>query len=436
MNPISRRAFTALAAPAVLRGAKTPNFLLLMTDQQTHNALSCAGNPWLKTPAMDSLGRTGTRYTSAYCAYPVCSPSRSSIFTGAMPHNTGVMSNGKAIPESMPTLGELFRKAGYQTAYGGKWHLPKSFDGMRGFDKIIGGSGQGKDMDAPLAAACETWLRAKPKEPFLLVASFMNPHDICQWIRDHEGQRPHPQLSRFPTAPRNMDVDPNEPECIQYHREQGYDLMSKAVGIASKWRAGEFREYLHDYYRMVEAVDHQIGRVLAALDAAGLAQNTFIAFCSDHGEGMGAHRWVQKASFYEESARVPLIFRGPGIPVAKTDARLCTLADILPTFCSVAGIKPPETSIGVDLTKPSTRQFIASDLRYEEAARDGRMIRTAQYKYIRFATGKNSEQLFDLESDPGETRNLATHPGAKKDLDAHRKLARTWAGQTADASFA
>ena len=152
---VTRRGFlAAAAAPAVLRGAKPPNIELIMTDQQTRDALSCASNQWVKTPAMDRLAAEGTRYTRAYCAYPVCSPSRSSVFTGVLPHAAGVMENGKPIREGLPTLGEVFSKAGYNTAYGGKWHLPKSFDGMTGFTKIAGGSALGKNMDSPLAGAC------------------------------------------------------------------------------------------------------------------------------------------------------------------------------------------------------------------------------------------------------------------------------------------
>lgn len=430
---ISRRSF--LAAPAVLRGATRPNVVLLLTDQQTHDALSCAGNRWVRTPAMDSIAARGTRYQSTYCTYPVCSPSRSSIFSGVMPHETGVLTNGKAIRQGLPTLGEVFSQAGYHTAYGGKWHLPKSFDGMTGFTKIAGGNALGEKMDTPLADATVEWIGKKPKDPFFLVSSFMNPHDVCDWIRRHEGRRDHPNLAAFPDAPRNLDVDPNEPECIQYHRSQGYDLMSQAVGIAAKWRAEEFRHYLHDYYRMVEQVDREIGRVLAALADSGLLQNTIIAFCSDHGEGMGAHRWAQKASFYEESARVPLILAGPGIAAGKVDRKLASLEDLMPTLCGLAGVKAPDSCTGTHLQK-SNRQHVISQLRYGDETRDGRMLRTRQFKYVVFRSGKNPEQFFDLQRDPGETRNLIANNEFQKDVAAHRKLIQQWAKRTADPFFA
>ncbi len=440
MQPLTRRALLAGAgAPFVRAAVDRPNLLLIMTDQQTHDAMSCAGNPWLKTPAMDSLAAGGVRFAQCYTPYPVCSPARSSVFTSRMPHETGVRVNGKAIRSGMPTMGEIFRDAGYETVYGGKWHLPRSFDGMTAFTCLIGGSSQGKDMDEPLATACAQWLRSKPRQPFLMVASFMNPHDICQWIRDHKGRREHPNLDQYPPAPLNMAVDPDEPEFVRYHRTQGIDKMSEGVGIAAEWRVEEFRHYLHDYYRMVEAVDRQIGRLLAALRETGLDRNTWVIFTSDHGEGMGAHRWVQKASFYDESVRVPFLVSGPGIRRGGAVDResLVSLVDILPSFCDLAGVPAPSPVRGASLRgaldgKPLNREFVVSELRYGDEKHEGRMVRTARFKYIVFNGGQHPEQFFDRETDPGEIRNLARDPDYAKPLAAHRAILRQWIQTTED----
>jgi arylsulfatase A-like enzyme len=440
---MQRRQFLELAAATPLPAAaasqaasaggqrqKRPNILLILTDQQSHTAWSGARNPWLATPAMDSLADAGTVFEEAYCSYPVCSPSRASIFTSRLPHETGVMENGKAITAGLPTMGEIFRAAGYRTAYGGKWHLPKAFDGMTGFDKIAGGHALGAKMDTPLADACVEWLRTsgKGETPFLLVASFMNPHDICDWIRQHPGAREHAGRFRYPPAPGNQCVDPEEPTAIQYHRTAGYDLMSKAVGIASEWMRDDFRQYLHDYYRMVEAVDKEIGRVVKALKDARLDGDTLIAFASDHGEGMGAHRWVQKAGFWEETAHVPLMFSGAGVKRGVRSRSLVTLMDILPTFCDYAGIEAPPDFRGRSLrpdleggTVPA-REFVTSHLRFETAEREGRMLRTERYKYIVHNTGSRAELLFDLLTDPGESRNLAVEAGSREVLLRHREL--------------
>lgn len=440
---LNRRSFlqTGAAAAGAARSfaaVDRPNFLLIITDQQTHNAMSCAANPWLKTPAMDSLAARGTRFSNAYCTYPVCSPSRGSIFTGRMPHETGVRVNGRAIVSGIPTLGEIFRDAGYETVYGGKWHLPQSFDGMTGFTRLIGGHGLGAKMDQPLADASAAWLRQKPRQPFLHVASFMNPHDICDWIRRHPGSRRHEDPDRFPPAPGNMAVDPLEPEAIQFHRRSGYDLMSQAVGIASSWRRDDIRHYLHDYFRMVEDVDRCVGLVLGALREADLERNTIVAFISDHGEGMGAHLWAQKASFYEESSRIPLIMAGPGIQGGRADyTSLASLADLLPTFCGYAGLSIPAAVRGVSL-RPALegghlpRTFVAGELLYQDSTREGRMIRTARHKYVVFNGGARPEQLFDLDADPGEVLNLAARPEGQAELDRHRAILRAWIRETKD----
>ena len=132
---------------------------------------------------MDSVVADGVSFTESYCTYPVCSPARSSLMTGLMPHETGVMKNGEAIRGGILNLGEHFQVHGYKTYYAGKWHLPGGFGDPPGFEKLIGGHTLGAHMDEPLATKCVEFMHQGPAEPFLLVASFMNPHDVCHWIR-------------------------------------------------------------------------------------------------------------------------------------------------------------------------------------------------------------------------------------------------------------
>jgi arylsulfatase A-like enzyme len=142
-----------------------------------------------------------------------------------------------------------------------------------------------------------------------------------------------------------------------------------------------------------------------------------VAFASDHGEGMGAHRWVQKAAFYEESVRVPLVFSAPFLPRrnVKDFASLASLIDIFPTFCDMAGIQAPaglkgaSLSPAIELGQPLARRFAVSEQgHYGGPEREGRMLRTAGYKYVAYNGGERPEMLFDLAADPGETRNLVT----------------------------
>ena len=411
-----------------------------MTDQQSNSALGANGNPYLKTPAMDSLVAEGVTFQQSYCTYPVCSPARSSIMTGRMPHETGVRQNGEAIVEGMVTMGEHFRANGYETHYAGKWHIPEGFGKPPGFNHLIGGHSLGANMDEPLATECVRFLTGSPSKPFLLVASFMNPHDVCHWIRGHEGSRAYESTAGFPPAPGNLWRDPEEPEYIQYHRTANYGRMSNSLHISKEWKADDFRHYLHDYYRLVEDVDRQIGRVLSALRFRGLADNTLVVLTSDHGEGLGAHRWTQKAAFWEETARVPLIVAGKGVKRKGVvdDRSLVSGMDVLPTMCDYSGIPAPEAVRGRSL-RPAlegngwNRPYVVSELSHLGSPdRQGRMLRTERYKYIVFNGGARPEQLFDLQLDPGEVHNLARTENGQKPLLDHRKLLSQWVEETHD----
>jgi len=216
-------------------------------------------------PFHGPAGRGGVSFLESYCVYPLCSPSRGSLFTGRMPHETGVRNNGRPIVAGIPTLGDHFREHGYKTVYAGKWHVPASFKDPVGFEQIYGGNALGANMDEPTAAACIRFLQEKPQQPFLLVASFMNPHDVCSWIRAHPAAVPTRARLTSARAAEHA-VDPEEPEYIQYHRSDSQNLMGQAVTIASQWNADDFRFYLHDYYRLVEDVDRQIGRLFGVLE--------------------------------------------------------------------------------------------------------------------------------------------------------------------------
>ena len=164
--------------------AKRPNVLLITTDQQQVTATSAAGNPWLKTPHMDSIAAHGVYFTKSYCAFPLCSPSRSALHTGRTPHEIKVDRNSVPIDPAMPLSGQVFRAAGYDTGYAGKWHMPNPYpsDGIAGFEVLNQTTRQGKlahDVDEATMNAAIEFLKRKHDKPFYLVVSFINPHDIC-----------------------------------------------------------------------------------------------------------------------------------------------------------------------------------------------------------------------------------------------------------------
>jgi len=432
-----------LAARA--RDTRRPNVLFIMTDQQTLRAMSAYGNRHLHTPNMDSIAATGVRFEKSYCTAPVCGPARSSLVTSCMPHVTGVNVNGQKPDPAIANMGEVFREAGYVTAWAGKWHLPESYPktSIPGFEYLHVPAGTkfrlGQETDGPVTDEAVRFLGTRHERPFLLAVSLHNPHDICWWVR--EEPQPHDDASGLPPLPANFEIDPDEPPFIAECRVR--TTYGQENIYTRQWDRTQWRAYLRQYYRYTEEVDGHVGRILQALRQRGLEEDTLVVFSSDHGEGAAGHRWVVKLMLYEEPAAVPLVVSWKGVtPAGRADSThlVCGL-DVLPTMCDYAGVPPRGSFAGMSLRplieRPERpgRDFVVTELQPdpEHMDRKGRMLRTGRYKYVVFSHGQNREMLFDLESDPGETANLARRPAAKAELDRHRSLLRQWADRTGDA---
>ncbi len=438
-----------------------PNILFIMTDQQHAGMMSCMGNPWLKTPALDGLAASGVRFERAYVSNPVCMPSRFSLQTGRMPSAIGLGTNDDT-PKPLLTdamreesLGPLFSRAGYEVAYSGKVHLPKSMTdvGVLGYRNLTPNSRQ------ELADACAAFLREKHERPFLLFASFINPHDICYMaINDFRRSQNTPpfgnvdsktveavldqarnsgDLAGFvekycPPVPENYDVPGGEPDCI---KTAYVDAVPFRAFAREHWTAMDWRLHRWAYCRLMEQVDREIGQVLDALRDAGLEEDTLVVFTSDHGDMDASHRLEHKSVLYEEAVHVPMILSYKGaIPEGKAERRhlVHNGLDLLPTLCDFAGIEPPEGLSGRSLRPLATgrpaswRDFVVSE------SQNGRMLRTDRYKYCVYDSGQHRELLTDCRADAGEMRNLAEDPGAKRILEEHRARLRQWVARVGD----
>jgi len=409
---------------------KPKNILLIFTDQQHIDTITAGGCRHVRTPALDRLKNSGLSFAQSYSSNPLCSPARSAVFTGRTSSECAVYINGRPIRTEIPNLGQWFSEhTDYEMFYAGKWHLPRTYtSNIPGFKVIntgIGGSGY--LCDAIVSNACKGFLRNRSKsKPFLLVASFLQPHDICEWLRlnmNNPGKIRYPELANeLPELPDNFEFDENEPNQIRRMRLGNEPFKGK-------WDKEQWRYYRWSYYRNIEHVDAEIGCVLQALENFGSAKDTLVVLTSDHGEGMGHHQMVRKNSFYDESARVPLLFSWPGhIKENKTNtAHLTSGLDIVPTLCDYARIKPPANMRGMNLRailegeEGSRRDFIVSEVR----SNTGRMARTQQWKYVSYK-GDTVEQLFDMKNDPGETKNLAAISRYASILAEHRKLLKDW----------
>lgn len=429
---------------------KQPNILFIFTDQQSASMMSCTGNRYVRTPAMDSLAAEGVRFPRTYCTNPVCTPSRFSLFTGRLPSEIGLRNNDHRHIEAIPAhimqqgLGWVLRRAGYETAYAGKVHFPKMAPEDLGFATIC------TDERDELAEACARFVSQTHERPFCLVASFINPHDICYMaIRDFaETEQEHRLLAKgavelatldealrlpegmseeaffaecCPPLPPNFAVQVDEPEAIgRMQARSPFKRKARERYDERRWRLHRWA-----YARLTERVDAQIGKVLAALRASGQAENTLVVFTSDHGDMDAAHRMEHKTAFYEEAARVPLLIAWPGVTAAGVvDAHLVSNGlDLLPTLCAYAGAEPPGNVAGLSLRPlaegdppPVWRQALPVE------SEMGRMIVTERYKYMLYDDGMQREQLIDLVADPGEMRNAAADPEQRVRLESLRAL--------------
>jgi len=431
---VGGRALAAAAATAPTRAARVkPNFLFIICDQLGLDAIAAHGGKDAATPNLDRLVARGTTFIQSHSTNPVCSPARSSLMTGCMPVETGVISNGRPIHPSRLNMGQWLGRHGYETVYCGKWHLPGAYSTkMPGFTVLPAGRGareQGDLIDAAVSRTCEAYLRGRSGEkPFLLVTSLLQPHDICYWGQAMPKDRdfvpealPFSQLAgRLPELPPNHKVRPKAPAALE---------RAKFTRFVSD---EQWQYYLYVYSRQVEMLDSYVGRVLDALEASGRAAGTIVVFTSDHGDGRGRHTHVSKWYPYEEAVKVPMIVSCPGrIAEGLRDAsHLVSGLDVMSTFCDYAGVDSPPQARGRSLRpllekkgNVPWREFVGSEFRI-----GGRVIRTGQYKYVHYK-GDPVEQLFDMKADPWETKNLYDDSSFTGVLTDHRRLLKEWQSQ-------
>ncbi len=433
-----------------------PNILLIVTDQQSFNTISAhatqfPGSVYSSTPNIDRLVRSGVSFTRAYCANPVSVPSRFSLFSGEYGGQYGVRENQS--PEADETairriqqeqaLGVVFRKAGYQTFYGGKVHLPfaASSGGSKfaapvayGFDNYFTDNereGLGLAVAGLINEQAAAWTlarnsKAAPK-PFLMVASFLNPHDICL----ESSTNLSPEVADDPKDPEKVAtirmmrerlaaIDPevflrdHAPALpLNDAKPQDYPDTKCSRKRFLNYPDTYWRQYRWIYGQLVSLVDSHIGKVLDALDAHPvLKENTLIVFTSDHGEMQGAHGAVTKSLPFEECQRVPFIFAGWNLPAnTLVDRLVCNGVDLLPTLCDIAGIKVPEGVDGVSLAslvkgeEPSKAILEREYLYFESETFVA--VRQADYKLTHFDLDGKYSFLVDLAKDGGEMKNVA-----------------------------
>ena len=307
-------------------------------------------------------------------------------------------------------------------------------------------------IDADITSRATAFIQKTREKPFLLVTSFVDPHNICEWARGEElpdgAVGEPPPADQCPPAVDNLAPMKDETDTMLLMRQsfQANRLFPVGNFDEKKWR-----QYRWAYFRMIEKVDAYIGTILDALRTSGQLENTIVVFTCDHGDMQGAHGWNQKTVLYDGSSRVPLIISVPGMKNSRTCDRLVnTGIDLLPTLCNLAGVEIPNGLPGMSLKAsvekndvPDPREYVVSQNKMiqgspidgQKPEPAGRMVRSKRFKYCVFDYGKRRESLVDMENDPGEMVNLAEKKEYRQELERHRQYLAEWCRKNND-SFA
>jgi len=451
---------------------KPPNIVFIISDQLNIDAIAhykehfkdlAYGGHWVKTPNLDRLAQEGYSFIESQSCDPVCSPSRSCIFTGRMAIETGVVHNNIGIAKDVPNTGQWFEAhSNYRRIYCGKWHIGGHWNYPRvsgprrppGWEVLpVGGSGVGIYADPQVADSASAFIANDHGDtPYLLVASLMNPHDICYFATNLDGKRSTPEDDIYHLGDKRPILPPN----FHYHFSEEPPGMGPYHGFHGE---AQWRNYMYDYYRMVEQVDEHVGRIMNAVRARN--EDTVVVFTADHGEGLARHHRIEKWHPFQSSEKVPFIVWGPKrvkAGVLDTEHMTCNV-DIISTFCDYAGIEPPPLARGF-----SVRPIVdiggegVSNWRHElytEWQITGRTIRTKRYKwamrykysgnfhkpFVRKSDGAHTQfvpghgedyveypgqLLFDMENDPWELNNLVTDSKYASVIEQHRRILREW----------
>jgi arylsulfatase A-like enzyme len=456
-----------------------PNILLIHSDQHRYDCLGVTGHPLVQTPHLDRMAADGALFTHAFTPTPNCSPARNSLLTGQWSFQHGVITAAEGDEASRGprpdavTFSRLLAEQGWYLGYVGKWRVDAvrlPTDRQFGFHDFVPEEAYADwRRDAGIAPAFE-WPTGEQRPTSERILDFfagrVDPHveperSRLAWGADHvislleRRPRDRPFCLRWdPSGPHLPNVVP-EPYASLYSPAEiepwpGFDdpligkpyiqAQQRRTWAVEDWTWSDWSRVVGRYLGEISLLDAQIGRILAALEDSGAADDTLVVYTADHGDLCGSHgMWDKHYVLYDDVVRVPLIARWPSRITAGTvhSGFVSHELDLASSFLSVAGIEPPDSFAGTSLID----QLASSALTREDIitvdhgpAQFGlysqRMLRERRWKYIWNLTGE--DELYDLEHDPGELHNLARDPTARPELDRLRLRLLQWLRQIAD----
>ncbi len=450
---------TALSAQKIPKPSarKRPNLIYVFADQLRFSSCGYAGDSFARTPNIDRMAAEGCNFSQAISSTPVCAPYRASLMTGKYQSSTGMVINELRLSPEHECFGDALTKAGYQTAYIGKWHMWANEEGHHNLIK------NGFTPPGAYRLGFDGyWAAYNFNAHYQHAPYFLNdavPHIRTQYEPDGQTDM---AVNYVKTVDHSADPfalflswgPPHDPwgmnnvasEFLQLYRDvtlplsPNYTTVPDSYTDALQRLPANYDQKVHDwmkvYYAQVANLDWNLGRLLKAVDDAGIADNTLIVFTSDHGEMFGSHGRRAKLIFYEEAARIPFLMRWPKhIPAKNTPQALLGTPDIMPTVLSLLNVSIPSTVEGIDLS----RQALGKGGTDHEAAHmqgmgatagwtDGtewRALRDHEYTYaVYHRDGK--ELLFHNRKDPYQMKDLATDKSSATTLRHYRALSEKW----------
>lgn len=432
-------AFGAQLASA--QTAKKRNILFILSDDHRYDALGfLKAQPFLETPNMDLLAREGAHLKNAFVTTALCSPSRASILTGKYAHQHKIVDNNTATPPGTRIFPEWLQKAGYQTAFFGKWHMGNGGDEPQpGFDKWVSFRGQGSylpeknglNVDGKhvpqkgyitdeLTDYALEWLQQRKKDqPWFMYLSHKAVHAPFIPADRHKGKYKDAVFTPPPTMEATGEMARHRPMWVQNQRDSWH-------GVDFAYYQGlPIGDYYKTYAETLLAVDESLGRVLAELKKRGELDSTLIVYMGDNGFAFGEHGLIDKRTAYEESMRVPMLARCPELfSGGRVVKEVVANIDIMPTFLAAAGVESPEGIPGknfLPLLQGKTipwRDGLLYEYYWERnfpMTPTMHALRGDRYKYIHYYGIWDTDELYDLQEDPLETNNLIS---SKKDIAA------------------
>jgi N-acetylglucosamine-6-sulfatase len=419
----------AAAAPAA---PARPNLVFILIDDLRYNALGCAGHPFAQTPHIDRIAKEGATFTNAFVTTPLCSPSRASYLTGRYVRSHGVKGNAdnNALSHKLETFPKILNGAGYDTAYVGKWHMGNDDSPRPGFNRWVSFRGQGVYNDPPLnidgqqvkangymtdllSDHAAEFVRASRTKPFCLYLAHKAIHGPFTPAPQYATLYSEARIERTPNA---QDTNEGKPALMRPIEKQ----RAPAPG------GGSSDELIRNQLRCLKSIDDGVGRILASLEETRQLDNTLVVFTSDNGYFWGEHRLGDKRAAYEESIRIPMVARFPKrIKPGSKISQMALNVDIAPTMLDVGGVRPTKEMHGRSLaplwsgkTKNWRRNFLCEYFSEPQYPRipAWEAVRTEGLKYIHYTDVADSDELYDLQADPYEMKNLIGDGAARANL--------------------